>query len=164
VVQARESLRPLFRLMLTLGVVAIVILGLGLATIFRFAPPGQATGLKVRVIGVYPYDPVQRSIAGGPSTHFSRNQAFAARVDWSALPGGIAVGARWYNTLGEPVGGVGPAPARVLAAEDAVVPVMTPPDLHANLAGDYSLAVARYSRGQPVELLGRAVVLVERGG
>jgi hypothetical protein len=164
VIQARESLRPLFRLMLTLGVVALVILGLGLATIFRFAPPGQATGLKVRILGVYPYDPVQRSITDGPSTHFARTQAFAARVDWPALPGSVVAGAHWYNTLGEPVGGVGPAPVRVLAGADAVVPVMTPPDLHANLPGDYSLVVARYSRGQPVELLGRTVVLVERGG
>ena len=29
---------------------------------------------------------------------------------------------------------------------------------------DYTLAVVRYARGQPVELLGRTVVLVERGG
>jgi hypothetical protein len=41
---------------------------------------------------------------------------------------------------------------------------MTPAALHANLPGQYSLVVVRYSRGQPVELLGRAVVLVERGG
>jgi hypothetical protein len=42
--------------------------------------------------------------------------------------------------------------------------VMTPPGLHANLPGNYTLAVVRYARGQPVELLGRSVVLVERGG
>jgi hypothetical protein len=150
--------------MLTLGVVALVILGLGLVTIYRFAPPGEATGLKVRIVGVYPYDPVQRRVTGAPSTHFSRTQAFAARVDWSGLPGGVVAGAHWYNALGEQVGGVGPAPARSLAAQDALVPVMTPPGLHGNLPGEYTLAVARYSRGQPVELLGRAVVLVERGG
>jgi hypothetical protein len=163
-VQTQESLRPLFRVMLTLGVVAVVILGLGLVTIFRFAPPGQATGLKVHVLGVYPYDPVERRITDGPSTHFTRSQAFAARVDWSALPAHIVVGARWYNALDEPVGGVGPAAARTLAGQDAVVPVMTPAGLHGNLPGQYALAVVRYSRGQPVELLGRTVVLVERGG
>ena len=102
--------------MLTLGVVALVILGLGLVTIYRFAPPGEATGLKVRIVGVYPYDPVQHRVTGGPSTHFSRTQPFAARVEWSGLPGGVIAGAHWYNTLGEQVGGVGPAPARVLAA------------------------------------------------
>jgi hypothetical protein len=150
--------------MVTLGVVALVILALGLVTIYRFAPPGEATGLKVRIEGVYPYDPVQHRITGGPSTHFSRSQVFAARVDWSGLPGGVVAGAHWYNALGEQVGGVGPAPARLLAAQDALVPVMTPPGLHGNLPGEYTLAVARYSRGQPVELLGRAVVLVERGG
>jgi hypothetical protein len=41
---------------------------------------------------------------------------------------------------------------------------MTPAGLHGNLPGQYTLAVVRYSHGQPVELLGRAVVLVERGG
>jgi hypothetical protein len=164
VIQARESLRPLYRVMLTLGVVALVILGLGLVSIYRFAPPGQATGLKVRIVGVYPYDPVQHRIRGGPSTHFSRDQPFAAQVDWSRLPADVVAGARWYNALDEAVGGVGPAPARTLAAEDALVPVMTPPGLHANLPGQYTLAVVRYSDGQPVELLGRALVLVERGG
>jgi hypothetical protein len=164
VIQARESLRPLYRVMLTLGVVALVILGLGLVTIFRFAPPGQATGLKVRIVGVYPYDPAQHRITGGPSTHFNRDQPFAARVDWSGLPPDVVAGAHWYNALDEPVGGVGPAPARTLAANDVLVPVMTPPGLHANLPGQYTLVVVRYSHGQPVELLGRAVVLVERGG
>jgi hypothetical protein len=42
--------------------------------------------------------------------------------------------------------------------------VMTPPGLHANLPGNYTLAVVRYSGDQPVELLGRDVVLVDRGG
>jgi hypothetical protein len=150
--------------MLALGVVALVILALGLVTIYAFAPPGQTTGLKGRILGVYPYDPVTRRVTDGPSTHFARTQAFAARVDWAALPGQVVVGARWYNTLEEPVGGVGPAPASTLAANDAPVPVMTPPGLHANLPGEYTLAVVRYARGQPVELLGRTVVLVERGG
>lgn len=150
--------------MLALGVAALVILGLGLVTIYRFAPPGEATGLKVRIVGVYPYDPVQHRITGAPSTYFSRTQPFAARVDWSQLPAGVVAGAHWYNALGEEVGGAGPAPARTLAAREAVVPTMTPPGLHANLPGQYTLAVARYSRGQPVELLGRTVVLVERGG
>jgi hypothetical protein len=150
--------------MLTLGVVALVILGLGLVTLYRFAPPGQATGLKVRIVGVYPYDPVQHRITGAASTHFNRDQPFAVRVDWFGLPADVIAGARWYNALDEPVGGVGPASARTLAAENSPVPVMTPPGLHANLPGPYTLAVVRYSRGQPVELLGRAVVLVERGG
>jgi hypothetical protein len=150
--------------MLGLGAVALVILALGLVTILTFAPPGQRTGLKARVVGIYPYNPTEHRLRGSPSTHFSRDQAFAARIDWSSLPPGIVVGARWYNTLQEPVGGIGPTGAAKLAAEEAVVPVMTPAGLHGNLPGDYTLAVIRYSRGQPVELLGHAVVLVERGG
>jgi hypothetical protein len=150
--------------MLALGAAAAVILALGLVTIYAFAPPGQATGLKVRVLGVYRYDPSTGQVFGRPSTHFTRTQPFAARVDWSSLPGDTVVGARWYNTLEDPVGSVGPAPARTLAAASALVPVKTPPGLHANLPDDYTLAVVRYSRGQPVELLARRVVLVERGG
>jgi hypothetical protein len=164
VVQAEESLGPLYRLMLASGVVAVVILSLGLVTIFTFAPPGQHSGLKVRIIGVYPYDPAQHRVIGPAATHFPRTQPFAARVDWASLPGAVVVGARWYNTLEEPVGGVGPATAASLAAQNALVPVMTPAGLHANLPGNYTLAVVRYSRGQPVELLGRDVVLVDRGG
>ena len=163
-VQSEESLRPLYRLMVGSGVVGVLILALGLATILKFAPPGQASGLKVRIVGVYPYDPATHRVTGPASTHFPRTQPFAAKVDWSALPGGVVVGARWYNTLDEPVGGVGPATAASLAASGALVPVMTPPGLHANLPGNYTLAVTRYSRGQPVELLGREVVLVERSG
>jgi hypothetical protein len=150
--------------MLALGAVAVVILALGLVTIFTFAPPGQHSGLKAHIVGVYPYDPAQHRVIGPPATHFLRTQSFAARVDWASLPGSAVVGAHWYNTLEEPVGGVGPATAASLAAQDALVPVMTPPGLHANLPGNYTLAVVRYSRGQPVELLGRDVVLVERGG
>jgi hypothetical protein len=164
VVQSEESLRPLYRLMVGSGVVAVLILALGLATILKFAPPGQASGLKARIVGVYPYDPAAHMVTGQPSTHFSRTQPFAAKVDWSALPGGVVVGARWYNTLDQPVGGVGPAAAASLATTGALVPVMTPPGLHANLPGNYTLAVTRYSQGQPVELLGREVVLVERSG
>ena len=163
-VEARDSIRPLYRVMLALGFAAVVILAFGLVTIYAFAPPGQTTGLKVRVLGVYRYDPSRRQVFGSPSTHFSRTQPFAARIAWSSLPGDLMVGARWYNTLEDPVGGVGPAPARTLAGQDAPVPVKTPPGLHANLSGDYTLAVVRYARGQPVELLGRSVVLVERGG
>jgi hypothetical protein len=157
-------MRPLFRVMLTLGIVALVILALGLVTIYKFAPPGEATGLKVRIVGVYPYDPVQHRITGAPSTHFARTQSFAARVGWSGLPPATVAGARWYNVLQEPVGGVGPATTSSLADGGGVVPVMTPAGLHGNLPGQYTLAVVRYSLGQPVELLGRQSVLVERGG
>jgi hypothetical protein len=150
--------------MLALGLVAVVILALGLVTIYTFAPPGEATGLKVRILGVFPYDPVQHRITGGPSTHFDRTQPFAARVDWSRLPANVVAGARWYNVLQEPVGGVGPASVARLATGEDLVPVMTPPALRANLPGQYTLAVVRYSRGQPVELLGRDSVLVDRGG
>jgi hypothetical protein len=43
-----------------------------------------------------------------------------------------------------------------------VVPVRTPPELHANLPGSYTLVVVRYAGGQPVELLGSESVVVLR--
>jgi hypothetical protein len=150
--------------MVALGLVSVAIFALGAVTILAYAPPGQRTGLKAQVLGVYPYDPTTHEVTGGASTHFGREQAFAARVDWSSLPTGLVVGARWYNTLEEPVGGVGPAMAGALASQETVVPVKTPPGLRNNLPGSYALAVVRYSGGRPVELLARQVVLVERGG
>lgn len=164
VIRDEDSLRPLFRLLVGLGVVALVIFALGLITILAFAPPGQKTGLKARVSGVYPYDPSSQQVTGPPSQHFRPDQAFAARVDWSSLPPAAIVGARWYNTLGQPVGAVGPAPAGTLASQEAPVPVRTPPELHRNLPGSYVLTVVRYSGGRPVELLARTNVLVERNG
>ena len=162
--QDEDSLRPLSRVMLGLGTVALVIFALGGVTIVAFAPPGQKTGLKARVIGVYRYDPRTQQVTGDPSSHFTPDQAFAARVDWSSLPSTVTVGARWYNTLDEPVGGVGPVTAATLASRDALVAVRTPPGLHNNLPGSYVLTVVRYSGGRAVELLARETVLVERVG
>jgi hypothetical protein len=149
--------------MVALGLVALAIFTLGGVTVLTFAPPGQKSGVRATVLGVYPYDPARREVTGDATTHFSRDQAFAARVDWSSLPAGMVVGARWYNTLEQPVGGVGPGLAGQLASRGAIVPVKTPPGLRGNLPGSYALAVVRYSSGRPVELLARQVVLVERG-
>lgn len=159
---AREDFRPLYWTMLGLGAAAVLILGLGFATLLRYAPPGQRTGVQAHVVGVFRYDPTQGRIDGPPMTRFPRNQPFAAQVDWSKLPPGMVVAARWYDSLESEVGLVGPAPASELADREAVVPVRTPKDQRANLPGNYTLAVVRYSGGQPVELLGTESVVVLR--
>lgn len=164
VTHADDSLTPLLRFIVALGLAAVVILGLGIVTILAFAPPGQETDVRARIVGIYRYDPTTHQLIGGPSSHFAPEEPFAARVDWSVLPPKVVVGAHWYNTLDEQVGGVGPATAAELASRNAVVPVKTPPGLHNNLPGSYSLVVARYSGGRPVELLARTAVLVERSG
>jgi hypothetical protein len=159
---AREDFRPLYRTMLGLGVVAVVILALGLATLLRFAPPGQRTGYRAQVVGVFPYDASAGQVDGPPATRFPRDQPFAAQVAWEHLPAGMVVAARWYDSLDSEVGSVGPAAAVNLADQEALVPVRTPAEYRANLPGSYTLIVVRYAGGQPVELLASASVVVLR--
>jgi len=158
--QAREDFRPLYWTMLGLGLVAVLILALGVVTLLRFAPLGEHTGYRAQVIGVYPYDTRSGQVDGPPSSHFRRGQPFAAQVQWDRLPEGMVVAARWYDSLDTQVGGIGPAPAGQLADHAALVPVVTPSDLHANLPGTYTLKIVRYSGGQPVELINSKAVVV----
>jgi hypothetical protein len=163
IVSERDDFRPLYRTMLAVGAAAILILVFGFLFFLRFAPPGEGTGLRARVEGVYAYDPSTHTIHGRPSTTFAPDQAFAARVDWSSLPSSVTVGAHWYNSLEQEIGGVAPRPAGALARDGTLV-VQTPPPGGANLPGQYTMVVARYSHGQAVELLARTSVLVERMG
>jgi hypothetical protein len=158
---AREDFRPLYWTMLGLGLVAILILALGIVTLLRFAPPGQRSGYHAQVAGVFPYDSSSKQVDGPASTHFRRDQPFAAQVEWDRLPPSMVVAARWYDSLESQVGSVGPEPAGSLASQQTLVPVVTPPDLHANLPGSYTLRIIRYSGSHPVELLDieRVVVL-----
>ncbi len=158
--QARDDLSPLYWTMLGLGAGAVVILALGLLTLLHFAPPGQASGYRAHVVGVFPYDADSGQINGPSMTHFRRGQPFAARVDWDRLPPDMVVAARWYDSLESEVGRVGPAPAARLAEREALVPVRTAAEFHANLPGSYTLAVVRYAGGRPVELLARDSVVV----
>jgi hypothetical protein len=157
---ASEDFRPLYWTMLGLGVVAVVILALGFLTLLRFSPLGQHSGYHARVDGVFPYDSQSGQVDGPPSTHFRRDQPFAARVEWDRLPAGMVVAARWYDSLDSVVGSVGPASAGQLASRSALVPVVTPQGLHANLPGSYTLTIIRYSCGKQVELLDSQSVVV----
>ena len=157
---AREDFRPLYWTMLGLGLIAVLILALGVVTLLRFAPLGQHSGYHARVAGVFPYDSRSGQVDGPPSTHFRRDQPFAAQVEWDRLPPTMVVAARWYDSLDSQVGSVGPEPAGQLASRETLVPVVTPPELHANLPGSYTLKIVRYVGGQPVELLDSESVVV----
>jgi hypothetical protein len=76
----------------------------------------------------------------------------------------VTVGAHWYNSLEQEIGGVGPVPAGALARDRALVAQAPPPAGADDLPGQYTMVVARYSHGEAVELLGRTSVLVERTG
>ncbi|HLH69693.1 MAG TPA: hypothetical protein VKY90_11840 [Candidatus Dormibacteraeota bacterium] len=161
-IRSHDDVQPLYRVMLVLGAAGLLILALGLTVFLRFAPLGQRTGLVAHVVGVYAYDPSRREVWGPPATRFPRTRPFAARVSWASLPSQVVVGATWYDSLQEPTGGVGPAPAGRLAASNGLVPEHAPSGLRGNLPGTYTLLVLRYVGGQPVEILARTTVIVER--
>jgi hypothetical protein len=158
--KSSDDFRPLYRTMVGLGLVAVVILAVGVVTLARLGPFGQHSGYHARVDGFYRYDSRTGLVVGPSSTHFQRDQQFAARVEWNRLPPSMVVAARWADSLGTQVGGVGPEPAGQLASERALVPETIPPPLHANLPGNYTLYILRYKDGQPVELIDTAYVQV----
>lgn len=164
VVETHDDLRPLYRVILALGLVAVFILAFGFALLLKFAPPGQRSGYRAEVTGVYLYDPNTGSIAGSPMTRFHRTQLFAARVAWEKLPPDMLVSARWTDSLDDESGTTQPTPTRAgsLARQEALVPVRASREFHADLPGQYTLTVVRYARGQPVELLASARVTVLR--
>jgi len=162
-VQTADDLRPLYTTIRLLGLLGALILVAGLADVLVFAPPGQHTGTRAQIVGVYVYDPSTGRTTGGRKAIFGQDQAFAAEVDWAALPPDMVVGARWYNSLGQAVGGVGPASAGTLAAQHGLVVERGSKDFKHNLPGHYALVVVRYSHGQPVEVLARQTVLVDTG-
>jgi hypothetical protein len=161
-VAARPDLvRTLYRTLLVFDAVAIIIILAGVVEFVYFEPPGQVSGAKAHVVGVFAYDPDQRTVSGPDRSIFARNEPFAAMVDWGSLPNNITVDARWVNSFGTVVGAVGPGtPAQL--ADERIVPVLVPPGLHLNLPGRYTFVVERYQGGVPVEVLARRVELVER--
>ena len=156
-----DPVRTLYRTLLTFDVVAILILVIGLGEFLYFEPPGQHTGLKVTIVGVYQYDPTTNKTSGPDRSDFARAQLFAAVVDWKSLPPNTTVDARWYDTFGSVVGSVGPGTAADLANRP-IVPIALPTNLKYNLPGQYLFVVERWANGVPVEVLARRIVLVER--
>ena len=158
---AYDQVRTLYRTILVFATVAALILAVGLVEFVYFEPPGQVSGAKARIVGVYAYNPTTETVSGLDQSTFSRTQEFAAVVDWSTLPNDINVDARWYDTFGNIVGRVGPAtPAQLV--DKTIIPVNVPRGLQHVLPGDYTFVVERVKGGVPVEVLARRIVLVER--
>jgi len=156
-----DPVRSLYRALLVFDVVAVLILAIGLGEFLYFEPPGQATGLKATIVGVYLYDPATHATSGTDRRTFLRTQQFAAVVDWSSLPKEIDVDARWYDSFQAMVGRVGPGnPAEL--ANQTTIPVGLPTGTKYNLPGQYVFVVERLESGVPVEVLARRIVLVER--
>ena len=156
-----DQVRTLYRTILVFATVGVLILIVGLVEFVHFEPPGQASGASARIVGVYLFDPATGATSGSDQSQFARAQQFAAVVDWSSLPGGITVDARWYDAFGDVVGRAGPGTPDQLAGRQ-VVPVVVPKGFHHSLPGTYTFVVERIQDGIPVEVLARRIVLVQR--
>lgn len=156
-----DQVRALYRTLLVFATVGVVILAVGLVEFVYFEPPGQGSGAKARIVGVYVFDPATGTTSGPDQSEFARTQQFAAVVDWSSLPSGITVDARWYDAFGDVVGRAGPSTPDQLAGQ-RVVPVVVPRGFHHSLPGRYTFVVERIQGGVPVEVVARRIVLVQR--
>jgi hypothetical protein len=117
-----DQVQVLYRTLLVFATVAVVILAVGLVEFVYFEPPGQATGVKARIAGVYAYDPSAGTTLGGDRSAFTRTEVFAAVVDWSGLPPDLNVDARWYDAFGSVVGRIAPStPAKL--GSSSIVPL-----------------------------------------
>jgi hypothetical protein len=156
-----DQLRVLYRTLLLFATLGTVILAIGLVEFVYFEPPGQASGIQARIVGVYAYDPIKKDVYGPDRSEFPRTDEFAAVVDWTSLPEDITVDARWYDSFGSLEGRVGPGTPPELTA-DRTVPVEAPPGFRYVLPGRYTFVVERLRKGVPVEVLGRRFVVVDR--
>jgi hypothetical protein len=155
-----DPVRPLYRALIVFDIVAILILAIGLGEFLYFERPGQATGLKATIAGVYEYDSTTHMTSGPDRITFTGTEDFAGVVDWSSLPPNLTVDARWYDPFGTIVGRVGPGTPAELSNQ-TTIPVGTPSPFKRNLPGRYIFVIERLDNGVPVEVLARRLVLVE---
>jgi hypothetical protein len=156
-----DQLRTLYRTVLVFATVGVLILATGLVEFAYFEPPGQTTGARAHIVGIFKYDPTNKQPVGPDRSEFARNEELAAVVDWSTIPADLTVDARWYDSFGSIDGQVGPGTPPALV-NDTVIPVEVPPGYHYVLPGRYTFVVERLKDGVPVEVLGRRFVVVDR--
>ena len=156
-----DQLKVLYRTLLVFATFGVVILAIGVIQFAYFERPGQASGAKATIVGVFVYDPTTGQTVGPDRAEFPRDVEFAAKVDWSSLPANLIVDARWYDSFGSLRGEVGPGTPPSLA-DKSVIPVVVPQGYRYVLPGRYTFVVERFENGVPVEVLGRRFVLVDR--
>ena len=155
-----DPVAGLYRTLLVFAAVGILILAAGLAE-FAYFEPVNPSGLHVHIVGVFHYDPATNQTSGPDEQTFGRADQFAAVVDWSGLPNTVTVQALWFDSFQNVVGSAGPNVPSEMAG-DKVIPAAVPKDLKFHLPGEYIFAVERVVGGQPVEVLGRRIVEVDR--
>ncbi|HLJ20020.1 MAG TPA: hypothetical protein VKU84_07475 [Stellaceae bacterium] len=159
-VRHSDPVAGLYRTLLIFAGVGIVILAAGLAE-FAYFEPVNPSGLHVHIVGVFHYDPATQQTSGPDERTFRRADQFAAVVDWSGLPNTVVVQAVWFDSFQNIVGSAGPNVPSEMAG-DRSIPAAVPRDLKFHLPGEYIFAVERVVAGQPVEVLARRIVEVER--
>ena len=160
-VTSYDQLRTLYRTMLVFATVGVLILAVGLVEFAHFEPPGQTSGVKAHIAGIYQYDPNTGSTTGPDKSEFSRTDQIAAVVDWASIPSNLVVDAKWIDSFGDLVGRAGPASPADLTHQ-MIVPIVVPSGLHHILPGHYTFVVERIQGDIPVEVLGRRIILVDR--
>lgn len=160
-VRRRDPILGLYRTLLAFAAIGVLILAAGLVEFLKFEPIGAASGLHAHVAGVFHYDPATHKTYGADEHTFARSDQFAAVVDWSGLPAGLTVEALWFDGFQNVVGSAGPATPPALA-NHTIIPAAVPSNLKYHLPGGYIFAVERISGGQPVEVLARRIIEVER--
>jgi hypothetical protein len=157
----RDPVVTLYRTLLVYGLVALLILTAGLVEFLHFEPFGVTAGVGAHVAGVYAYDPASGQTSGQDRSTFTRSEQFAAVVNWSDLPDTITVQAVWYDSFGNIVGQVGPGKPSDLSSH-RVIPAEKPSGLKLHLPGQYIFAFERVQGDQPVEVLARRLIEVDR--
>ncbi len=157
----RDPVVTLYRTLLVYGLAALVILTAGLVEFLHFEPFGETASVRAHIVGVYLYDPATGQTSGADRSTFARAEQFAAVVDWSGLPDSFTVQAVWYDSFGNIVGQAGPGKPTDLNAR-RTIPAEKPSGLKYHLPGEYIFAVEKVDGGQPVEVLARRLVEVER--
>ncbi len=149
-----------YRTLLVFAAVGVLILVAGVVEFAHFEP-FSSSGLHAHIVGVFQYDPGTSQTSGPDRQRFGRAEDFAAVVDWSGLPDSVSVQAVWFDSFQNIVGSAGPDKPSALA-EHTTIPAAVPKDLKFHLPGEYIFAVERLTNGQPVEVLARRIIEVQR--
>lgn len=157
----RDPVSTLYRTLLVCGAAGVLILVAGAVEYVHFEPFAARSGVQAHITGVFAYDAATHQTTGPDRGTFNRDDGFAAVVDWGSLPPDLMVQAVWYDSFGNVVGQSGPARASDLNSR-TVVPAELPQGLPYHLPGEYIFAVERVQDGQPVEVLARRLIEVER--
>lgn len=155
-----DPVTGLYRTLLAFAAAGVLILVAGLAE-FAYFEPVNPSGLHARIVGIYRYDPTSHTTSGTDRQAFGRTDQFAAVVDWSGLPETESFQAIWFDSFENVVGGQGPGRPSELK-EHTIVPAEIENGLKFHLPGQYIFVVERLSGGQPVEVLARRIVEVQR--